>query len=322
MQIKIGVIGTGAMGMNHIQVLSKLNNDCELVGVYDIDFKRAEAVAQANNIKAYSTLEELLSTVNAAVIAVPVDEHYKVARKCLEQEVHVLIEKPITQSIDEAYRLKKMAEHKNIKIQVGHIELFNPTIKVLKKIIENEDIIAIDIDRLSPYSERWNNVDVITDLMIHDLYILNYIIGSPPIICKSFGRVIHQKLNHVVVNFLYKDGLIATLSGSQVTEKKVRKIQVITRNAYIIADLINRKIVISRSNNFFKSNQVVDYKQENILENVFVPSSDPLRDELLHFVYSIQRNTRPKISTDEGIEALEMVELVHTNMINSSGEEE
>jgi len=311
MTIRIGVIGTGVMGANHVRVLSDLKDRCHLVGVFDVDEKKAASIAAAFEIPAYTTFHDLLNTIDAAVIAVPISEHYEVSRMCIERGIHVLIEKPMTETIEEAEKLKELGKDKSVKVQVGHIELFNPAIKVLKRILNHEEIIAIHIQRLSPYSDRWRNVDVITDMMIHDLYILNYLFESKPQVCSSFGRVIHNKLNHVVATLQFKDGLIATLTGSQVTEEKVRTIQVITKKAYIFVDLMDRKILISRSTNFFISNhQQADYKQQNIVEKVIVPASEPLREELQHFIDAIAKDLNPSVSIDEGIEALQMVDLV------------
>lgn len=316
MTLKIGVIGTGAMGKNHVRVLSGLKDRCRLVGVYDTNSERAIQIAHEFETQSYPSLDRLLGSVDAAIVAVPVFSHYDVARQCLENGVHVLIEKPMTATIEQGEKLIQLAQKNNLLIQVGHIELFNPAIRVLKSILQNEEVIAIDIHRLSPFDDRVKDIDVIMDTMIHDLYILSYLTGPNPISCTAYGRKIHQHLNHVVATFQYESGEIATLTASIVTEEKVRTIDVVTQKAFIQADLMDKKILISRSTNFFLSNQDSDYKQQNIVEKVIVPLYEPLREELIHFIDCISFNKTPLVSAKEGLATLRMAEEVKQSMVN------
>lgn len=316
MTLRIGVIGTGAMGKNHVRVLSGLKDRCRLDGVFDTDAERAAMIAREFGTKPFPTLKMLIDSLDAAVVAVPIFAHYDVVKQCLEQGVHVLVEKPMTATIEEAEKLRDLATEKGLKLQVGHIELFNPTIRVLNNILQQEELIAIDIQRLSPFEERVKNIDVIMDTMIHDLYILSYLAGRDPVSCTAYGRTLHQHLNHVVATFQYADGLIATLTASIVTEEKVRTIRVVTKKAYVQADLMDKKILISRSTNFFLSNHDCDYKQQNIIEKVIVPPYEPLREQLIHFIDCIRLDKTPLVAADQGLETLRMAEEVKQNMIN------
>lgn len=316
MTLKIGVIGTGAMGKNHVRALSGLTDRCSLIGIYDTDAEKAVHIAREFATQPFPTLDRLLSAVDAAVVAVPVFAHYQVARRCLEQGVHVLIEKPMTATVEQGEKLGQLVRDKNLKLQVGHIELFNPTIRVLKTIMQQEEVIAIDIHRLSPFDERVKDMDVIMDTMIHDLYILSYLGGPDPVSCTAYGRALHGHLNHVVATFQYADGLLATLTASIVTEEKVRTIDVVTKHAYIRADLMDKKILISRSTNFFLSNSDADYKQQNILEKVIVPPYEPLKEQLIHFIDCVCFNKTPLVTAKEGLDTLRMAEAVKQNIVN------
>ncbi|TCS73523.1 Gfo/Idh/MocA family protein [Effusibacillus lacus] len=319
MTLKIGVIGTGVMGKNYIRVLSGLQDRCRLTGVFDIDCKKAAGIAGDYEIQAFSNLAGLLQSVDAAIVAVPVFDHYQVAKQCLENGIHILVEKPITATVEQGERLRELARDKNRKLQVGHIELFNPTIRVLKNIMQQEEVIAVDIHRLSPFEERVKNIDVIMDTMIHDLYILSYLSGLVPVSFTAYGSRLHEQLDHVVATFQFANGMLATLTASLVTEEKVRTIHAVTKKAYIRADLLDKKILISRSTNFFLSNRDADYKQQNIVEKVIVPAYEPLREQLLHFIDCIENDKTPIVSAKEGLDTLRMAEAVKQSIIKYAG---
>ncbi|MEJ8545136.1 Gfo/Idh/MocA family oxidoreductase [Brevibacillus borstelensis] len=315
MNLKIGVIGVGAMGKNHVRVLDGLSDRCQLTGVYDLEPERGASIARDFDTRSFAELDSLLESVDAAVVAVPVFGHYDVAKKCMERGIHVFVEKPLTATIEQGRELIGLARTKKVKLQVGHIEMFNPTIRVLKDIMQHEEVIAIDIHRLSPFDERVKDIDVVMDTMIHDLYILSYLAGDQPAKCTAYGRALHQHLNHVVATFQYENAVIATLTASIVTEEKVRTIDVVTRNAYIRADLMDRKIVISRSTNFFMSNRNADYKQQNIMEKVIVPFQEPLREQLVHFLDCIRFDHEPMVTAEDGLNTLLMADKVKRSMI-------
>lgn len=316
MTLKMGVIGTGVMGKNYVRILSGLKDRCQLMGVFDIDMAKAVQIATEYETEAFDSLDRLLESVDAAVIAVPIFAHFDVARHCLERGVHIIIEKPMTATVEQGEKLRDLAQEKDVMLQVGHIELFNPTIRVLKKIILQEEVIAIDIHRLSPFSERVKDIDVIMDTMIHDLYILSYLGGPEPVSYTAFGKSIHAHLDHVVALFQYDTGMIASLTASLVTEEKVRTIHVVTKEAYIQADLMDKKIFISRSTNFFLSNKDADYKQQNIVEKVIVPPYEPLKEQVLHFIDCIRTGKTPLVTAKEGLETLRMAEGIKQYILN------
>lgn len=307
--IKVGVIGTGVMGENHVRVYSNLSN-CHLVGIYDTNIERAKMIAEKYQTSFYNNLEDLLQSVDAVTIAVPTQFHYDVGLLCIKHKVHMLIEKPITSNTEEGKSLVSEAKKAGLIIQVGHIELFNPTIEVLKNIIENEKVIAIDIHRLSPLSERILNVNVVHDLMIHDLYILYDLLDDEIKKMHALGKVYDGYIRHAMMIAKFKQGVISQVTASFKTEDKVRTIRITTENAYIQADLINRSILISRSTNYFLNHIGTNYKQQNVIERVMVPPKEALTSQISHFIESIKTNTKPKVTGEDGITFLSITEQI------------
>lgn len=308
--LKVGVIGTGVMGENHVRVYSNLTNQCQLIGVYDQNIDRAHKIAEKYNTKSYKKLEDLLQKVDAVTIAVPTSFHYDVALLCIRHKVHMLIEKPITDNTKEGELLLSKAHKAGVIIQVGHIELFNPTIQVLKKILKNEDVIAIDIHRLSPMSNRILKENVVQDLMIHDLYILYELLDDEIQDFQAFGKTYEGFIRHAMMIAKFKKGVISQVTASFKTEDKVRTIRITTEKAFIQADLISRTILISRSTNYYLNHIGTNYKQQNVIERVMVPPKEPLNSQLSHFIKTIKKNATPKVTGEDGLKFLKITEQI------------
>jgi predicted dehydrogenase len=302
--MRVGVIGTGAMGENHVRVYSSIPDHCQLIGVYDSNETRAKEVAARYQIKNFNKVEDLLQCVDAVSIAVPTEFHYEIGLACIAHKVHMLMEKPIASSSDQARDLIEKAKETGIKLQVGHIELFNPTVRVLRNILANEEIIAVDVHRMSPFNMRNLNVDVVQDLMIHDLYILYELLNDKIDHFFALGRQFENTTKHAIVVSKFKSGIIAQLTASFKTEEKVRTIRIITNKAFIQANLLDRKIVISRSTNFFVSSGSTAYSQQNIIEKVSVPEQEPLKMQLIDFIDCIKTNREPTVTGEDGAIAL------------------
>jgi predicted dehydrogenase len=316
-KVKVGVIGTGTMGENHVRVYASLSDHCKLEGIYDVNQDRAAEVAKKYEIKYYNDLDKLLQSVDAVSIAVPTEYHYEIGLKCIEHKVHMLMEKPITKTVVEARVLVEMAKKAGVKIQVGHIELYNPTIETLKNILAQEKIIAVDVHRLSPYDRRIKNVDVVHDLMIHDLYILNYLLSDEILLFYALGQIYDNTIKHAMVINEFKHGVIAQLTASFKTEEKIRTIRVITEKAFIHADLLNKTILISRSISFFINKMNSNYNQQNIIEKVMIPQKEPLSAELIDFISSIKNNSEPRITGSDGIRALTITTAISNHILSN-----
>jgi virulence factor len=298
--MKVGVIGTGNMGENHIRTYLSLTNVCEFIGIYDTDERKKLHIANKYQVKPFASMEELLQTADAVSIAVPTEYHYKVGLACIDHRVHMLMEKPIANTIPEAKELDEKARQANVKLQVGHIELYNPFIQTLANKIEEETILAIDFKRMSPYSNRVESFDVVKDLMIHDLYILHAFLKDSITDFQAFGKVTKNIPKHAAVIVKSKKGAIAQLTASYFAKQKMRTIQILTDKALYEADILNRKIVITQSVNERTSNIPVSVKQVVYVDD----SLQPLKAELIDFIRCTQQDREPFVTAKDGIHGL------------------
>lgn len=304
--MKVGVIGTGNMGENHVRTYLQVNNHCQLVGVYDNDERRRRQVAEKYDVKAFESLDGLLQKVDAVSIAVPTESHYKVGLACTAHHVHMLMEKPITDTVAQAKNLIHQSKQAGVKLQMGHIELFNPFIQVLKKELEHETVLGMLLQRFSPESNRLKNIDVVNDLMIHDLYIVESLLQDNLVTFKAHGKVENNAANHAAVIATSSGGVTAQLTASFKSRKKVRMIQILTEDAFIEADILNGCIEKTRS--------VAEETHQwpiPISETIQVDQSiQPLTLQLLHFIQSLKNHTEPAISGEDGLKTLMMTQLI------------
>ncbi len=308
--LKVGVIGVGSMGKNHVRAYTALKHVCSLVGIYDIDTEKNKNIASSYGVKAFSSAEELFSEVDAVNIATPTSTHYSIARKALKRDLHILVEKPITSSVEDAKKLLEVANRRGLIVQVGHIERFNPAVQALPGILEDKDILAVDVQRLGPYDPRIDDTDVIQDLMIHDMDIVSSLVpGGISDISATGRRVASDKyIDHAVAIMRMNDDVIATLTASRATNKKVRSMAITTRKTYIELDYLQRRIKVTRRGGVRSDKS--GYQRENELEETYGSEEEPLKSQLKHFVHSIENGTRPLINGSDGLEALRLSKMV------------
>ena len=314
-KLKVGVIGVGSMGKNHVRSYAALKNLCDLVGVYDMNQQLSNEIADSYGVKSFSSLEDLMEEVDAINIATPTTTHYDIAMKAIDKDLHILLEKPITNTIDEAEEILQAARDKNLTVQVGHIERFNPAIQALPDILQGEEIIAIDVKRMGPYDPRIDDTDVIQDLMIHDIDVVSSISPTSVEGVSAFGSIIKSKkhIDYAVANMVMHNGIIATLTASRVTNRKVRKLTVITHDSYIELDYMQKKIVLTNKSAFKDSG----FSKESELEEVFDEAEEPLKMQLSHFVNSVENDTRPLINGTDGLEALKLTKTIQKQVYNN-----
>lgn len=295
--IKIGVIGTGNMGKNHVRILSEERTNFKLAAIYDANAETAASFSRKYRVKAAESVDELLDSVDAAVIAVPSSLHYEIALKAAAKGVNALVEKPLTLDFDDAQRIDEAFRSAGKVLMVGHVERYNPVVMELQNILCNEKMVAVDIHRCSPYSPRISDADVISDLMIHDIDILCNGLG-----CGTIRRLSAQgnivvsgdKLDYVQALIEFENGVMGSITASRITEDKIRTLDVHAKNGFIHADLLTHNLQISRRTSYtHEPNQTQLYKQESIVEKVMVPSFEPLRKELLTFADCIQNGAEP-----------------------------
>lgn len=304
-QVKVGVIGAGVMGQRHCRVYSSLRR-AELVGICDSRFEVGYLIAQQYEVPFYEHIDDLLAHVDAVSVVTPTPFHFEIAMHCLARGIHVIIEKPITETVEQAEWLTQAAEDRNLVVQVGHIERFNPTYSELKNVLEEMTPLAINLRRLSPYQGSNTDVDVIFDLMIHDLDLVLNLIQQEPISINAYGlTALSGKIDHAVAHLGFQSGPLVTVTASRVTEQKVRSIEVTAMEAYVEGDLLNKSVLVHRRTvgEYYSSNK---YRQESVVQRIHVPGFEPLFLELQHFIDCIVEGTTPRIPARHGLNALRL----------------
>jgi predicted dehydrogenase len=317
---RIGVIGVGRMGQNHCRVYSTLRLGV-LVGVYDLDEEVCQKVASTYMVAGFETLDQILASVDAVSIVTPTPTHYGLIEQALNHGVHVLVEKPIAENSAQAEKICQMAEASGQIVQVGHIERFNPTYRELKHLLEHMHVLAIDINRLSPFEGSNTDVDVVFDLFVHDADLLLDLIGRAPVTLHASGvSALSGVLDYVVAQLVFDNGPIVTATASRVTEEKIRRIDVTALEAYIEADLLNKSLFVNRRTigEYINVNQSgVKYRQESIVERIHVPILEPLYLESSHFLESVKGDKECLVTARDGLNALRLVETIREKALEN-----
>ena len=311
--IRVGVIGVGNMGQHHTRVLSRFK-DVELVGVSDVNVERGLDTAGKYRIRFFEDYQELLKHVDAVCVAVPTRLHHTVGMACLQAGVHILIEKPIAASIAEAESLVNAAAATNCILQVGHIERFNPAFQELHKVLKTEELLALEARRMSPYSQRANDVSVVLDLMIHDIDLLLELAGSTVATLTASGSRASNSgyLDYVTATLGFSNGIVATLTSSKVTHRKIRSITAHCKNSLTDADFLNNEILIHRQTTADCSTDYgqVLYRQDGLIEKVYTSNIEPLHAELEHFINCVRGGEKPSVGGEQALKALRLASLI------------
>ncbi|WP_049970217.1 Gfo/Idh/MocA family protein [Haladaptatus cibarius] len=298
------VIGVGSMGRHHARVYSELP-EVNLVGIHDVDEKRASEAARDHGSQAVG-MEEAIREADIASIAVPTPYHYETAKRCIEGGVHILVEKPFVAEPEEGRDLIARAENAGVTIQVGHIERFNPAIRTLSEIVSELDIIAIDAQRLGPPPEgRAVDVSAVMDLMIHDLDVLLSIVDDDITSVTAIGT---QDNRYASANIEFDGGVVAGLTASRVTQEKVRKLSITAEECRVNVDYTNQSVEIHRHSmpEYIEDNGDLRYRHESIVERPTVENGEPLKNELRSFVRSVTTGSTPVVTGEDGLRVLEV----------------
>lgn len=291
--LRIGVAGVGAMGRNHARVLSALDG-AKLTAIYDVDQARAKELAAVYQTKAMTSLDEFAKAVDAAAVAVPTVAHREIAGFLLEKGKHVLVEKPLSDSLHEAQELVALAQAKNLVLQVGHIERFNPVMAQLEERIKLPRF--IEATRLSPFPNRSTDVGVVLDVMIHDLEIILHLVKSPLVSMDAVGvPVLTRREDIANARLRFENGCVANVTASRISDKKMRKIQVFHADGYISLDYQEQSGHIYRRDGL-----------QIVREDVQVEKDEPLKLELSAFVECARRGIAPVVSGQQGADALKL----------------
>ncbi|MDB9495610.1 Gfo/Idh/MocA family oxidoreductase [Spirulina major CS-329] len=311
--IRIGVIGVGNMGQHHTRVLSLLK-DVELMGISDLNVERGLDTASKYRIRFFEDYHDLFPHVDAVCVAVPTRLHHRVGMDCLRAGVHVLIEKPIAASITEAESLVNAAAESHCILQVGHIERFNPAFQELSKVLATEELLAIEAHRMSPYSDRANDVSVVLDLMIHDIDLMLELAKSSVVKVTASGSRASDSgyLDYVTATLGFANGIVATLTSSKVTHRKIRRIAAHCKHSLTEADFLNNEILIHRQTtaNCMTDYGQVLYRQDGLIEKVYTSNIEPLHAELEHFVNCVRGGEKPSVGGEQALKALRLASAI------------
>jgi predicted dehydrogenase len=286
---RAGVVGVGHMGQYHTRVYAELW-DVDLVGVVDIDGDRAAAVARHYDTRAFADHRDLIGQVDVASVAVPTEQHVRVTRDLLTAGIGVLVEKPVTPTIEEARGLFALARRCGAALQVGHVERFNGAVQELRKIVQQP--ILVESRRLGPFVPRAQKDTVVMDLMIHDLDIVLALVPSPPRRLAAFGANVHSEVTDVAnVQLWFESGTIATITASRATEEKIRTLAITQPDAYVLLDYLVQDIQIHRraAQEAQPNREAIRYRQASFVEHLFVHKDNPLKLEIVHLIHTVQR---------------------------------
>ena len=300
-KLRVAVIGVGHLGEYHVQKYKRLPG-VELVGVADVDGDRVNEIAQRYNTKAYGDHRDILDMVDAVSLAVTTEMHFEVAKDILQQGIHMLIEKPITYDLREADTLISMARQQDLVLQVGLIERFNPAIVKMERMLNNP--VFIESHRMNLFTKRGLDVDVVLDLMIHDLDIILHIVPSEVKEIHAVGMpVITDKTDIANVRLIFENGTAANLTASRVSGKMLRKIRVFQPDAYISADCGKRQLTVISLDSEKKDPD--DFPQVGTSKEIY-SETDPLNDEISSFINAVANGSDPVVTGEDGRNALKI----------------
>ena len=310
-KIKCAVIGTGYLGKFHAEKYAAIP-DCELVAVVDINEQAAKQVAEKNGATPLTDYKTLLDEVDAVSIVVPTSLHHIVARDFLNSGSHVLVEKPITVTVEEADELIQIAKARNLIFQVGHLERFNPAIMGLEEVASKP--MFIEAHRLSPFNPRANDVSVVLDLMIHDIDIILALVDSEVERIDASGTsVLTQDTDIANARLVFKSGCVANVTASRISMKMERKMRIFRPCSYISVDFQNRVLTKHRTG----EKEMFPGIPEIVTEESTFENGDALHQEIKHFVNCIQTGDTPLVSGEAGKRALETAISI-TNLLKAN----
>ncbi|EGV42425.1 Gfo/Idh/MocA family oxidoreductase [Bizionia argentinensis JUB59] len=314
--IKAGVLGAGHLGKIHLRLLSQ-SDKYELVGFYDADEANAKKVEAEFGYKYFNTIDALIAAVDMVDIVTPTLSHYDCAKKAIAQGKHIFIEKPITNTVEEAEEIRELLSHHNIRGQVGHVERFNPAFIAVKDKIENP--MFIETHRLAEFNPRGTDVPVVLDLMIHDIDIILSVVKSKVKSVSASGvSVISDTPDIANARIEFENGCVANLTASRISLKNMRKTRFFQRDAYISVDFLEKKCEVVKMKDAPEIPGDFDMvlqnaegvKKQIYFDNPDVTDNNAILDELETFADAINNNTTPVVTLHDGTEALRVATMI------------
>ena len=308
--VRLGVVGAGNMGSNHVRVASNLKG-FEVAAIVDTDLNRAQKLVDIYGGTAFQTIEEALPGLDAVIVAVPSVLHSEIGLKVLLNGTHCLIEKPFATTDTDARALIGAAHDTGARLLVGHIERFNPAIIQMSSLFDSgkNQIHAIETRRMSGSSSRITDVNVVMDLMLHDLDILQSLIKEPVSTISAHSVKTNNRLADDYVSALisFENGTVATLTASRITQNKIRILEVTSEMGHITLDYSTQELCIFRQGGF-DTHEIRDgYVMDISMEKVLIRSTEPLANELLHFRSVVLGEAEPKVTGEDALRSMQLV---------------
>ncbi|EMA19531.1 Gfo/Idh/MocA family protein [Haloarcula amylolytica] len=316
--LDVGVVGVGAMGRHHARVYNELSG-ATLIGVADANADRAKQIADENGVRACDSAE-LCKQADAVSIAVPTRYHAEVARQCIDAGTGMLIEKPLVVKTATGRDLIDAADAEDVTLQVGHIERFNPVTEVLDEILADIDVISVSAKRLGPSVDRTVEDSAVTDLMIHDIDLICHLLPSAVSDIQVSGAA---QGRYATATLEFASGVIGSLTASRVTEKKIRQFKITADSCYVTADFIDQSLEVHRQSvpEYVATDNEVRYRHESIVEKPAVRTGEPLKRELESFLDAVQTNSQPRVTGEDGIQAVELAQTIDRKAFDTGSSE-
>ncbi len=317
-KLKVGIIGVGHLGRLHVRLFTELGK-AELIGVFDSDEEKCKIVAEEFGIQSFSDLGKLFDNVDAVIVVTTTSSHYEIVKKALTEGKHVFVEKPITDKIWQAEDLVNIAERNNLILQVGHIERFNPALISLEKY--NLEPMFVQTDRLAQFNPRGTDVAVVLDLMIHDIDIILSLIKSKVSDIRASGvAVVSDTIDIANARVEFENGAVANVTASRISQKKMRKMRIFQRDAYIALDFITGTSEVYRllgkeastPEHFISYGEmgIGEKKKMIIYEQPETPEINAMKHEHSLFIEAVTNRSRPVVSGEDGLRALKIAERI------------
>ena len=315
-KLKVGVLGAGHLGKIHLRLLNQ-SERYELVGFYDPNQEQAQKVVAEFGYTYFDTIDKLIAAVEVVDIVTPTLSHYECAMKAIAAKRHIFIEKPITNTVEEAEQIYRLLEANHLKGQVGHVERFNPAFVAAKPAIKNP--MFIEVHRLAEFNPRGTDVSVVLDLMIHDIDVLLSVVHSPVKQVEASGVAVISKSPDITnARIEFENGCVANLTASRISMKNMRKSRFFQRDAYISVDFLEKKVEVIHMKDAPENPGEYDMILQNAegdrkqiyFEHPEVLPTNAILNELETFADAIEHNTTPVVTFQQGTEALRLAKQI------------
>jgi predicted dehydrogenase len=320
--LKVGVFGTGHLGKFHLNNWKEIP-DIEVVGFYDPDDTTAKEVSEKYQLPRFLDIDTLLTAIDIADIVAPTNYHFDLCEKAIKKGKHVFVEKPLANTMAEAHDLVKLVKESDVKLQVGHVERFNPAFLAVKNVSLNP--MFIEVHRLAQFNPRGTEVSVILDLMIHDIDIILSVVKSDVKSISASGVCVMTETPDIAnVRIEFNNGCVANLTSSRISMKQMRKMRLFQKDAYIGIDFLNKKTEIIKlkepqdSNVFAFDIETPSGTKTIAMANPVIPEVNAIRQELEEFKNSILNNTKTQVSEIDGMMAMDVAHQILKKIGNNS----